>query len=450
MRKRRPKRYIEQLHTFNMPDLKTISHILYICIIILLVIFIFSSIHSKKQLLKQLKSANTVAKIAESDNSSIIQDVQNNTNINETQNTTTYNSESTDTKKTVSKDTTINMAFTGDIMCPSTIFNDAYNQTTSTYDFSYIFENVKYHLQTPDITIGNLETTFSGAGQKYSNYPKSNAPESLAYLLKKIGFDVISTANSHSYDYNYSGIESTIKFLNSADLSHTGTYTSEAEQQTILVKSVKGIKIAFLSFSSDTNGNVIPNDRTYSINLSDEGTIMKQLTLAKEQNPDLICVNINWGTEYQVSPNSNQNQLADLLFKNGADIIIGNHPHVLQPMEKRNITLENGSTKTGFLVYSLGNFLADQQNQYAKTSVILNLNITKHEDNTVNINTVTYTPIYINKDSTATTHKFKLLDIKNMVSSYEAGYTDGISDQMYTTLSNELNNVKRLLGSTIN
>lgn len=286
-------------------------------------------------------------------------------------------------------------------------------------------------------------------GKKYSSYPTFNTPESLAYTLKKLGFDVLSTANNHCYDSGYDGVESTIKYLNDADISHTGTYTSEEEQHKILIKNVKGISIAFLSFTYGTNGINVPDDKSFSVNFSDTSTILSQLELAKALKPDLICVSMHWGTEYQTKPNQEQNQLADLLFKNGADIIIGNHPHVLQPMEKRTISLENGSYKTGFIVYSLGNFLADQNKTFSRSSAILNLLITKSSDGTIKIDSASYTPIYIYKDNSLQMQKFKIIDLKNVVAAYNAGYTDGISKSLYTTFSSELNNVRNLLGDEI-
>ena len=104
-------------------------------------------------------------------------------------------------------DITINMAFTGDIMCHNTMFKDAYNSDTKEYDFSYYFDDIKYRLQTADITVGNLETTFAGAGVGYSGYPTFNTPEQLAGNLKDLGIDILTTANNHSLDKGYLGIE---------------------------------------------------------------------------------------------------------------------------------------------------------------------------------------------------------------------------------------------------
>lgn len=410
----------------NLYVLKIISRLLLTIIIVLLVIFVYKlTNYNKKNFVSSLNetTTNIISKenvINNSDNLDIAND------------------------NTISKSVTVNMAFTGDIMCHNTIYNDAYISSLEKYDFSYIFDDIKYYLQTPDILIGNLETTFAGREKKYSSYPTFNTPEALAYNLKKLGFDVLSTANNHCYDKGYSGIESTINYLDDADIAHTGTYKSIDEQNTILIKNVKGLKIAFLSYTYGINGISVSYDKSYSVNLIDDDLISNQLTLAKSLNPDLICVSMHWGNEYQTVPNSEQKDLASFLFQNGADIIIGNHPHVLQPMEKRQITLEDGTTKNVFVVYSLGNFIADQNKKYTRDSAILNITITKH-NNLVNIDSIKYIPIYTYKDTSKISQKFKIVDLNTMVSSYEAGYNNSIGNKLYDTFSTEIKNIRNLL-----
>ncbi len=193
------------------------------------------------------------------------------------------------------KDTTITMSVVGDIMCHDTQYKDAYNSTTKEYDFSYVFSDVEYYLQTADITVGNLETTFAGKEVGYSNYPTFNTPEALGYDLKKLGIDVLSTANNHSLDKGYKGLVSTLNFLDDAGIAHTGTYASAEDQNQILIQNVKGVKIAFLSFTYGTNGIRIPSGKEYCINLIDKDLIKRQINLAQEKQPDLICVFMHWG-----------------------------------------------------------------------------------------------------------------------------------------------------------
>lgn len=346
----------------------------------------------------------------------------------------------------IPQDATFTMAVTGDIMCHNTQYKDAFNSSSKTYDFSYVFEDIKHHIQTADIAIGNLETTFAGSEIGYSSYPTFNTPEALAYNLKELGFDVLTTANNHSLDKGYKGVESTIKFLDDADIAHTGTFNSEESQNTILYKYVKGVKIAFLSYTYGTNGIPVPSGKNYCINLIDKDLISKQLTAAKEGNPDLICVSMHWGEEYRTSPNQTQKELADFLFQNGVDIILGNHSHVLEPMEKKEITLEDGTTKDCFVIYSLGNFMSGQVKEFTKDTAILNLTITKKGDTgKISIDNVSYTPMYMYK-GTNKAKAYKLLDINQEIAAYEAGNSNKLSASTYQTLVTELTKIKKVLG----
>lgn len=375
----------------------------------------------------------------------------NNTNISQAPNTVTNeNTTPWQSKVAQEEDITFTLATTGDIMCHNTNFLDAYNSSTKSYDFSYYFTDIKQYLQEADITVGNLETTLSGAKRGYSGYPTFNTPEILAKNLKSAGFNVVSTANNHCMDKGYSGIESTIKFLDEADLAHTGTFKSKKDQETILIKNVKGVNIAFLSFTYGTNGIPVPKDKSYAVNLIDKSLIKSQIELAKKENPDLICVSMHWGIEYQTKANKEQEKLADFLFENGVDIILGNHSHVPQQMEKREIKLDDGTTKDGFVIYSLGNFMANQNKQYTNDSAILKLEITKHKgEGKITIDKATYTPTYMYKNPSKSTKKFKILDINTEIKKYESKASGAVSKSLYNTLVTERKNIKRIIGNEI-
>lgn len=346
------------------------------------------------------------------------------------------------------EDQHFSMSVIGDIMCHNSQYKDAYNSSTGTYDFSYVFEDIKDYISSADIAIGNLETTFAGKNKGYSNYPRFNTPEQLAYNLKYFGIDVLSTANNHCMDTNFSGLVSTLNYLNDAGISHVGTNASLEEQNTILIKEVNGIKLAFLAFTYGTNGIPVPKDKSFAVNLIDDNFILQQLSLAKELKPDLIFVNMHWGIEYQTKQNSEQERLANLLFENGVDVILGSHPHVLQPMEKKTITLGDGSTKDCFVIYSLGNFMSGQTKTNTRNSIILNMNFTKSgETEKTTIDSVSYVPIYTFKASSGT-QKYRVLDIEKTIQNYDFG-NKYINEATYSILKNELSYVKNLMGNNI-
>ena len=359
---------------------------------------------------------------------------------------TTFIDNSTVSSETENTDVTFTLGAIGDVLCHNTQYWDAYNSETGEYDFSYVFDDISYYTKTADICIGSLETTFGGAERGYSNYPKFNSPDGLAYSLKKIGLDIISTAGNHALDTGFDGLCRTINVLDDADISHLGTYKTQEEQEQILFKYVKGVKIAFINYTYGTNGISIPSGKEFCVNLIDKDLIQKQIEQAKSHNADIIVACMHWGTEYRTTANSEQTKLADFLFQNGVDIILGNHPHVLEPMEKRTITLEDGSTKDGFVIYALGNFISDQNAENTRNSIILNLTITKHTDGQITIDKINYVPIYMYKNTALKTKKMKLLDINRTIANYESGTDTSIGEATYNDLKVQLEKIKKIVG----
>ena len=336
------------------------------------------------------------------------------------------------------EDVAFSMSVIGDIMCHNSQYKDAYKN--GKYDFSYVFDDIKPYIENADIAIGNLETTFAGNEKGYSSYPNFNTPEALAEDLRELGIDVLSTANNHSLDTGYKGIESTIDYLDAACVSHTGTYKSIEKQNEILYKDVNGLKIAFFAYTYGTNGIDLPNGKEYCINLIDKDLIKRQLDLAKQEKPDIICVNMHWGEEYQVRPNDEQLDLERFLFENGVDIILGSHPHVLQPMEVKEFTMPDGTKKNVFTIYSLGNFVSGQDKKNTKNSIILNMNIIKEgESGGLRFENINYVPIY-----TYTSPKYKnykVLDLQKAIADYENGNFNHYTKSQYDLFRSELESV---------
>lgn len=394
----------------------------YLCFLIFLIVFVFIVIYVNNKF-----------------SISVPSETFSNNNISE-------ETENTDENEPI----TFTLTALGDTLCHNTQYWDAYNSATNEYDFSYVYEDIVKYTESSDITIGSLETTFAGAERGYSNYPTFNTPDSLAIALKNIGVDVISQAGNHALDYGYSGLCRTIDVLDNAGISHLGTYKTKEDQEQLLIKNVKGVNIAFINYTYGTNGIPLPSDKPYCVNLIDKDLIKKQIKLAKSLNVDIIVACMHWGTEYRTTANSEQEELADFLFQNGVDIILGNHPHVLEPMEKRNITLEDGTEKEVFVVYALGNFTADQRAEITRDSAILNLTITKNSNGKISIDKANYVPIYMYKNASVKTHKFKILDIESSISKYESGDTSFLSSSSYANLKSQLEKIKSILGDEIN
>lgn len=347
-------------------------------------------------------------------------------------------------------DITIHMTVGGDILCHNTNFWDAYVASIDDYDFSYSFEDIKKYFDSADIAIGVLETNFAGRNIGYTNYPLFNSPEHLATDLKELGFDILCTANNHCLDKGFSGLVSTLEELDKAGLEHLGTYATQEASEEFLIKDVKGIKMAFLTYTYGTNGIAIPAGKEFAVNLIDKDKILEDIEKVKQEEVDVICVNMHWGDEYSLTPNNTQRELADFLFENGVDLILGSHTHCLEPMEKRTVTLADGTTKDGFIIYSLGNFMSGQKHENSRQSVILDIQLTKSGiDGKMSIDAVTYTPIYMfNFYKSGTVQRFKIMDIEAELAKYEAGDT-AIGASMYQTLKSELENVYKVVGDEI-
>lgn len=373
-----------------------------------------------------------------------------NANTNTENNSTETTLSNNNTKQDTAEPITFTLTSLGDTLCHNTQYWDAYNSKTDEYDFSYVYEDIKNYTLSSDITIGSLETTFAGKEKGYSNYPTFNTPDSLATALKDIGVDVVSLAGNHALDYGYSGLCRTIDVFDNIGLSHLGTYKTAEDQEKILMKDVKGVKIAFINYTYGTNGIPLPSGKDFCVNLIDKDFIKKQINQAKEQNVDMIVACMHWGTEYRTTANSEQKDLANFLFENGVDVILGNHPHVLEPMEKKTITLQDGTTKDVFVVYALGNFTADQRDEITRDSAILNLTITKNSNGKISIDKVNYIPIYMYKNTNVSTHKFKILDIEKTIKDYEEGKTTSINSTVYNNLKKQLEKIKSILGDELN
>ena len=346
-------------------------------------------------------------------------------------------------KEEPKKDITFTITALGDVLCHNTQYWDAYNKSTDTYDFSYVFENVKQYTSAGDITIANLETSFADA--PYSNYPTFNSPASLATALKDIGVDIITTAGNHCLDKGFKGLSETIDVLDENKIEHLGTYKTKEDQEKLFIKDVNGAKVAFINYTYGTNGIPVPSGKEFCVNVIDKDKIKAEIEKAKNENVDVIIACMHWGEEYHTKPVQSQEDLADFLFQNGVDIIIGNHPHVIEPFETKEVKMPDGTTKQCFVAYALGNFTADQNYENTRDSIIINLKVTKKGDGTVSIDNVDYIPLYIYKNPSLSLKKFVIIDLKSAIEAYENGTNTSIGSTAYNLFKKELNQIKAIV-----
>ncbi len=284
------------------------------------------------------------------------------------------------------------LTFTGDIMCHSYQYNEAYDASTGTYDFSHNFTDMKKYFDEADLVVGNLETVFAGVDVGISDYPCFNSPDAFADAIADAGFDVLTTANNHSMDKRMDGVLRTLDVLDERGIDHIGTYRSAEERENILIRDINGIKIAFLSYTYGTNG--IPVPESWLVNPLDEELIKSDIARAKALEPDMIVVLPHMGNEYEEYVRDTFKNWAHMMLEAGADIVVASHPHVLQPMETVELADDDGGTRTGFIMYSMGNFISSQTTPPRNAGILLNIDIEKTWQGETYIKEVSFVPIW--------------------------------------------------------
>ena len=265
---------------------------------------------------------------------------------------------------------TVDLLFVGDAMQHAPQITAA-QQPDGTYDYTPCFQYLEDDIRNADYAVVNLECPLGG--KPYTGYPCFSAPESYAQRLKDVGFDLFLTANNHCLDRRDKGLVRTCHALDSMHIRHIGTYLDQQERdrRVPFIVNIKGFKIAFLDYTYGTNG--IPIQGNVVVNLIDQQQIENDIILAREQGATVICVNLHWGIEYQLKPVAAQRTLADWLVTQGVDLIIGGHPHVVEPMEMR---YSEEYDKNVLLVYSLGNFISNQSDIDTRGGAMVKVSLT--------------------------------------------------------------------------
>ncbi len=293
----------------------------------------------------------------------------------------------------------VSLSFVGDLMCHTTQFRYAQIDSNK-FDFSPVFEPVKKYLSASDFTFGNLETVTAGKDSGYAGYPKFNTPDEYVAALKYAGFDVLFTANNHALDMGEAGIKRTIEVIRKNGMLNVGSH-KKGEQNFIILKK-NGIRIAVLAYAYGTNGFILPDSSKYAVNVISRKRIRTDLQKAQAKKPDLIIVYFHYGTEYFRDADDFQKDYSSYALRYGADIVVGSHPHVVQPIVNAN------SKRIGksFIAYSLGNFVSNQRWRYSDGGVILNFTVEKNIlKSKIRVEKENYLPIWVYKGAVDSTGK---------------------------------------------
>ena len=250
---------------------------------------------------------------------------------------------------------TISIVAVGDNLLHMPVVNSG-KQPDGSYDYSHIFAKLQPIFKEADLAVIGQESVFGGEHMGYSGYPLFNSPSDMGKTLVNEGFDIVLHASNHVADKWAEGIENTLAFWETfPQVTVLGINKSEEEKQEVDILEVKGAKLAVLNYTYGTNGISLPSDKSYLVNYIDEEKIQKDVAFA-ESNSDFTVAFMHWGTEYSFKPDDYQKALCTKMCDWGVDLIIGSHPHVIEPVEW--YTSENGNQM--LVYYSLGNYVSRQ------------------------------------------------------------------------------------------
>jgi poly-gamma-glutamate synthesis protein (capsule biosynthesis protein) len=258
------------------------------------------------------------------------------------------------------------LVFCGDAMQHQSQLDAA--RVGNVYDYSKCFSDISPWVQEADYAVVNLETTLGGKG--YTGYPCFCTPDSYAVALKDAGFDLFLDANNHTLDRRDNGLRRTISVLDSLHVDHIGTYTNAQQRNKRLpfIKNVNGFRIAFLNYTYGTNGISVQGNVV--VDYINRTTIKHDIAAARKAGAEIVVVFPHWGEEYQLTENASQRSLADFLLKEGVDLVIGGHPHVIQPMHKKGRQL---------VVYSMGNFISGMRTRDTRGGAAVKVQLKRDE-----------------------------------------------------------------------
>lgn len=283
----------------------------------------------------------------------------------------------------------ISFAAAGDIIVHTNVYKYASQLAEGSdaeYDFKPMFSNIKELISSADLAYVNQETPSAGKDRGYSGYPMFNTPDEIAEAVVDTGFDIVNIANNHMLDKGESGLRRNIDFWNAQGITLLGGFKNRDDYNTIRIVEKDGVKIAFLSYTYSTNGIALPKSSELVIPFENYEEISRQTKEAREL-ADIVMVSMHWGHEDNFKPSDNQKKLAKMMAENGVDVILGMHPHVLQPIE----WLDRPDGKKTLCVYSIGNLISTMMYSRNMLGGIITFDIAE-DDNGFNIENVELVP----------------------------------------------------------
>ena len=333
-----------------------------------------------------------------------------------------------------SQDAKVSLVAVGDNLIHLTIVNSGKN-SSGELNYDMLYENVSKYVKNADVAVINQETMLGGSKFEYANYPCFNSPWEIGDAAINAGFDVFTCATNHTMDKGVAGIEQELLYFSKhPEAVHVGTNASEEDYNKITYYEKNGITFALLNYTYGTNGIPVPSDKYYVVNLLSEEKVTKDITEARK-NADVVVVFPHWGTEYSYQTNEQQKKYTKIFSDLGVDIVIGAHPHVLQPVE----WYTNETTGKKMLVYySLGNFISHQDKLDRMCGGMAEITV-ERKDGNIEITNAKLAPIIDFYKRTSNGYKFtnyRLSDYNNDLAKQQV--QSGATVEYFTKLSKEI------------
>ena len=345
----------------------------------------------------------------------------------------------------ITQESTATISVVGDILTHLSVLTAAKDNETGDYIFDPFFSYVSPYITEADYAIANLETTLGGTenGKTYTGYPRFNAPDSIATALKNAGFDMAMTANNHCYDTNLNGLKRTLSILTDNKLDTLGTALDKTDKKYV-IKEINGIKIGMISYTYETgdsypdrpsiNGILTSEESVGHINSFDYKQLDKfyaetESLLASmwEDGAEATILHIHWGNEYQLSAASSQKTIAQKMCDLGFDVIVGGHPHVIQPMDLLESTVDKNHKTV--CIYSTGNFLSNQRRNLmdlktgnTEDGIIFTVSFTKYTNGVVALEGTDVIPTWINLHKVNGKNVYDILPLDKSVEDWKTTF----------------------------
>lgn len=360
--------------------------------------------------------------------------------------------------------TRANIAVAGDVMLHMPIVRSA--QTAEGYSFDGIFTFIQPYVSAADYAAANLETTLSGTDKhEYTGYPDFNSPDQIAAGARRAGFDMLLTGNNHCYDYGTDGLQRTLRTLAAQNLATLGTMAGR-EDSRHTIQTIGGVRVGMISYTFgtiDESGNVTLNGHTAAgeaaglINVFDYGRLGQfyteidgEIAAMRANGADAVIVYLHWGDDYSAKVSEDQKAIAQKLCDLGVDVIVGSHPHVIQPVDILTSTVDPGHTT--LCLYSLGNFLSNQRADnislttgHSEDGLLFTFTLSKYNDGSVRVSAVKALPTWVLVRGTGDNREFCILPLDRSITGWQSAF--GLSDAQLESANNSYNRTMALIST---